>query len=58
MQMDFCTILPKVIYNSQAFTWMDSSPSDDDECYSVQLDSSDMAPNAEKVISSFSFSST
>jgi hypothetical protein len=33
---------------------MDPSSSDDDECFSVQLDSSDMAPNAEKVFFSHS----
>jgi hypothetical protein len=33
---------------------MDPSSSDDDECFSVQLDSSDMAPNAEKVLFSYS----
>jgi hypothetical protein len=32
---------------------MDPSTSDDDECFSVQLDSRDMAPNAEKVFFSY-----
>jgi hypothetical protein len=48
--MDCCdTVLPKV-HSEVLQACMDPSGSDDDECFSVQLDSSDMAPNTTKVI--------
>ena len=45
---------PKLFRGTRSQACMDPSSSDDDECFSVQLDSSDMAPNAEKVFFSYS----